>query len=66
MATGHTWRIERVVEVGEWVVSCSDDRTLKIWEQQGWTCVRTVEADQDSLWSATECDGMLVTGGELG
>ena len=63
VTTGHTDSIRRVVEVGEWVVTCSCDETFKTWEQQGWTCVRTVEADQDWLFSATECDGMLVTGG---
>ena len=67
VATGHTdatWM--RVVEVGEWVVTCSLDMRFKVWEQQGWTCVRTVEAGQVLLWSATECDGMLVTGGMNG
>ena len=63
VATGHTRWIQRVVEVGEWVVTCSWDERFKVWEQQGWTCVRTVEADQALLYSATECDGMLVFGG---
>ena len=64
VAMGHTGSIRRVVEVGEWVVtcSCSMDGRFKAWEQEGWTCVRTVEAGQGRLWSATECDGMLVTG----
>ena len=67
VATGHSYGgIWKVVVVGEWVATCSQDGAFKVWEQQEWTCLKTVNAAQGSLLSMAECGGMLATGGRDG
>lgn len=72
--TGHestVWAIDFDC-TGNRLASCSDDRTLKIWEKSGsgekdstWTCVATVAADNhsrpiyDVSWNKT--NGLLAT-----
>mgnify|MGYP002213455481 CR=1 FL=1 len=66
VATGHRGGIWKGVGGGDCVATCSYDGRFKVWEQEGWTCVETVAADQGPLYAKAECGGMLATGGTNG
>ena len=61
--TGHEGQGWMIVEVGKWVVTASNDHTFKVWDQQEWTCLKTVDTGQGHLYAMAECGGMLATGG---
>jgi len=65
---GHKWWINSVAVSpdGSWAVSCSDDKTVKIWDMKTGECRATLEGHTDRVLSVTITpDGNRILSGSL-
>ena len=59
---GHTHAVSCVAFHGDYIVSGSYDKTLKVWDQQTGKCIRTLEGHKHAVYCVASHGDYIVSG----
>lgn len=63
---GHTGEVNCVTELSSGLIaSCSDDKTIRLWNRKTQSCVRSLTGHRNYIWQIEEVeDGVIVSGSD--